>query len=458
MVNGELVFTVTGASAVAARPISLSEAGLRERQHLQEWVIAHPEVLGAAIKIVAFEFGSWTGSSGDRERDRLDILALDGEGRLIVVELKRDKAPDTVDMQALKYAALVSRFTRDDLNKVHARHLTRQSGVEVSIDEATAELDAWAEITEDTLRLPSIILMASDFPQTVTATVVFLHQQLSLDVRLLVFQAYQTTNDVLITVSQHYPPPGIEEFVLSPEVSEAQRAKSGKSNRQREANTVARLIDGDVLSQGEMLTFAAPSADLQEQLAAWLDAAPGRRVAEWQDDPISPLLWQSDGNSYSPTGLARLILEEGAGRTAAVQGPLYWTNEAGQSLVQLAAALADAFDLPLETHTNKLSKRLRPLWAEVDSRILALGPDLDRHSRVKSLKYYGRRKLCDLSIHGDHLSIYIRGLSVTEFPPTSEGVVVAGRPSYIHTQVRREEDIQPVIELLKRAYEKQLLD
>ncbi len=208
--SGELVFTVTGASAIAATPIGLADAGLKERQHLQEWVIAHPQVLGPAVKIVAFEFGSWTGYSGEKEKDRLDVLALDGDGHLIVVELKRDKAPDTVEMQALKYAALVSRFTRDDLDKVHARYLSRQTGIDVSVEQAAEELDAWATITEESLRLPSVVLMASDFPPTVTATVVFLHQQLGLDVRLLVFQAYQTANDVLVTVSQHYPPPGIE--------------------------------------------------------------------------------------------------------------------------------------------------------------------------------------------------------------------------------------------------------
>ena len=81
-------------------------------------MIAHPEVLGADVKIVASEFGRWAASSGALERDRLDVLALDRAGRLIVVELKRDKAPDTVEMQALKYAALVSRFTRDHLAKV----------------------------------------------------------------------------------------------------------------------------------------------------------------------------------------------------------------------------------------------------------------------------------------------------------------------------------------------------
>lgn len=55
--NGEMVSTVQGANAVPAKPIGLADAGLKEREHLQEWVIEHPQVLGLGVKIVAFEFG-----------------------------------------------------------------------------------------------------------------------------------------------------------------------------------------------------------------------------------------------------------------------------------------------------------------------------------------------------------------------------------------------------------------
>jgi hypothetical protein len=40
--------------------------------------------------------------------DRLDILGFHISGELVVAELKRDRAPDTVEMQAIKYAAMVS--------------------------------------------------------------------------------------------------------------------------------------------------------------------------------------------------------------------------------------------------------------------------------------------------------------------------------------------------------------
>jgi hypothetical protein len=49
MMTTELVFTVDGTKAEPARPVSLAEAGLRERRDLQEWVIAHPEILGPDV-------------------------------------------------------------------------------------------------------------------------------------------------------------------------------------------------------------------------------------------------------------------------------------------------------------------------------------------------------------------------------------------------------------------------
>lgn len=449
-----MVFSVQGASATKATPIGLAAAGLKERQHLQEWVIEHPEVLGPDVKIVAFEFGSWAAHTGAVERDRLDVLALDGDGRLMVVELKRDKAPDTVDMQALKYAALVSRFTRGDLDQVHARYLTKKRGEVVNAAAAGAELDEWATITEDTLRLPRLVLMASEFPKTVTATVVFLHQQLGLDVQLLAFQAYQTASEVLITVSRHYPPPDIEEFVLSPEVNAERQLRTEKQTRQREASTVSRLLAAEVLVAGETLEFRAPSDELQAEVEPWLNEAPARRRATWQDDAQRPLLWEADGEAYSPTGLARLILEQAAGRTSQVQGPLYWVNADGQTLVELAQSVPAGTEVPIDVHLDKLTDGLRPVYDAADAALKALGPDVTSRSRVKSIKYYRHRKLADLLIHNDHLSLYIRGLPGVG--ADLGGLVVRAEPGrYVHAQVRSIDEVPALVDLVRPAYEAQ---
>jgi hypothetical protein len=212
----ELVFTVSGATAKPAAAVSLAEIGLSERQHLQEWVIAHPEILGPHIMVVTFEFDRWWAAGGS-PLDRLDVLGLDRSGCLVVAELKRDVAPDTVEMQAIKYAAMASRFTSETLASQHARFLSSR-GRAVTDEEALVALEQHTEdktLTVETLRQPRIVLLAVSFPPVVTATAVWL-REMGLDISLVQFQAYRTDHETLVTVSQLLPVPTVEEFTVVP--------------------------------------------------------------------------------------------------------------------------------------------------------------------------------------------------------------------------------------------------
>ena len=142
--SNQLIFTVEPGTAQRAKPVSLADAGLKERADLQEWVRANPEILGDNVRIVTFEFGRWQAGQYP-EADRLDLLGLDGEGRLVVAELKRGHAPDTIDLQAIKYAAFASRFTPATLARTHAEYLSKvsvTSGTSASAEEATIQLES----------------------------------------------------------------------------------------------------------------------------------------------------------------------------------------------------------------------------------------------------------------------------------------------------------------------------
>lgn len=214
--SDEIVFEVNESKAIRAEPITLEEAGLKERQHLQEWVVANPDVLGEGVMIVAIEYGQWTTLSGSVERDRLDVLGLGTDGRLVVAELKRGQAPDTVEMQALKYAAMASRFDPDRLGEVHAAFL-KSRGETVSDTEAVERLSNHSQFTIDaeTLRSPRIVLLARSFPHTVTSTAVWL-SEMGVDISLVQFQAYRIADRVLLSVSTLYPVPDVEEFTVAP--------------------------------------------------------------------------------------------------------------------------------------------------------------------------------------------------------------------------------------------------
>ena len=221
----EVVFAVAGSVASPAERISLADAGLREREHLQEWVIAHPEIIGPDVMIVTFEFDKWSSASGE-QKDRLDVLGLGQDGRIVVAELKRGRAPDTVNMQALKYAAMASRFKAGLLAEYHARFSQREAHDGTGRDplteaEALAKLETHSDVglLPDQLINPRIVLLAESFLPSVTATAVWLNER-GIDLTLMRYQAYRTgPEQIILTVSQLYPVREIADFEVAPHTS-----------------------------------------------------------------------------------------------------------------------------------------------------------------------------------------------------------------------------------------------
>ncbi len=240
----EIVFEVHDSIASRAEPVSLEEAGLREHEHLQEWVVANPDVLGEGVMVVTAEYGRWVTWSGSREMDRLDVLGLGTDGRLVVAELKRGRAPDTVDMQALKYAAMVSRFDADRLADAHAAFLKTRGEV-ISDSEAMDRLNNHAQFSMDaeTLRTPRVVLLASSFPHTVTSTAVWL-SEMGIDISLVQFQAYRVSDRILVSVSTLYPVKDVEEFTVAPtRAARRSPAQSDLPEVEWSASDYAKLAD-----------------------------------------------------------------------------------------------------------------------------------------------------------------------------------------------------------------------
>jgi hypothetical protein len=208
MNNGEMLLAVGEGGRTADRvPVtSLEVAGLLERTHLEEWVVAHPQILGDGVMIVTTEYDGFVVAGGP-QKDRLDVLGLDPDGHLIVAELKRGIAPDTVEMQAVKYAAMASRFTPKTLASAHAAFKTRR-GMAITEDEATEALLAHAPtLSDETLSEPRIVVVAQGFSPVVISSVVWLSKH-GVNMSLVRFQPYRTQDGrVFVTFSRLFPLP-----------------------------------------------------------------------------------------------------------------------------------------------------------------------------------------------------------------------------------------------------------
>ena len=81
------------AAANRIKPLEVkrfTDLGFTERKHLQEWLENYPQALspgeGDELLIIQKEFDGF-----DDTRERLDLLAIDKEGNLVIIENKLDE-------------------------------------------------------------------------------------------------------------------------------------------------------------------------------------------------------------------------------------------------------------------------------------------------------------------------------------------------------------------------------
>jgi len=144
---------------------------LTERNHLQEWIEANPEILGEDLLIISKEFAGWEGTN-----ERLDLLAIDKDGKLVIIENKRDDSGRDVVWQALKYASYCASLTKENIHNIYQKYL--KGGVD-STAVASEEIAKFLEEDYEKINLnpelgQRIILVAANFPKEVTTTVLWL--------------------------------------------------------------------------------------------------------------------------------------------------------------------------------------------------------------------------------------------------------------------------------------------
>ncbi|WP_329336562.1 MGMT family protein [Streptomyces sp. NBC_00663] len=354
------LFAVAGRSATPISPTGLAAEGLLERQHLQEWVIDNPQVLGQSVLVITAEFDRWADTDGVPARDRLDVLGLDATGRLVVVELKRGTADRDVHLQAITYAALVSRFDLDTLAQVHRDFLAGR-GQAVELDACRQRLldHVDGDWSPELLQRPRQVIIAADFPKQVTHTMVWLSEMNLVQVGL-----WKVEGHLVVGLTKVYPTPEVEEFTLAPARVEAKAAARKLEERSRARNAAHVLVAAGLLPDGTKLRLAprhgAPQS-IREAILAWVGEDDERATAIWNNNTAKPLTWGGDGMPYTPTGLANHIFKNVTSRTPdGIQGTTWWdvdTNDVPNTVdPDEWAALAGASLADLAKQLNRARK------------------------------------------------------------------------------------------------------
>jgi hypothetical protein len=173
---------------------------------------------------------------------------------------------------------------------------------------------------------------------------VFLHEN-GLDITLMSIKAYRSPDGgVLVTVSQLWPPPDVEDFTISPRSSAQAKQQIARERKQR-ASIVERVAAAGALQIGAELTIIVPLNVGQdsEKIQTWLNDDPSRSVASWTGELPNPLRWGVSDDAYTPRSLIAELIQRAteAPPQAQVWGPNWFRTADGKTLAQIGAGLPD---------------------------------------------------------------------------------------------------------------------
>ena len=309
--------------------VSFSELNVWERQHIQEWIRENPEILGEELLVVAIEFDRFVQS-----KDRLDILAIDRNGNLVIVELKRDSHAGHADLQAIRYAAMVSTMTIEMLIPYYLQYQKKYLNIEnPSSDEARTNIiefvndDSFSELSNR----PRIILCSEDFSQEITTTVLWLNAN-GLDISCVKIKPHKVDDKIIIVPNKIIPLQEAKQYLIDIQRKEEEEVK----RRKVRPRTMKILLENKLLKEGDTIYL---KNDLPDHLQYSENDPTFIATITGKMGQSNALRWEKDQQEYSISTLTWKIFKETHPEQkdpGGVNGNWHWVTDKGRNLWDIA--------------------------------------------------------------------------------------------------------------------------
>jgi len=200
------LYEISGGQFLKISPTTFQKEGVQERRDLQEMLKKNIGVVVPNAMVLAEEFGEW-----EESKRRIDLLCLDQMARLVVIELKRSEDGGHMDLQAIRYAAMVSKMTFTEAVSAHATYMG------VSEDEAKNAIldflsmdappeDGFAEEIK-------IVLVSAEFSNEIITTAMWLNEY-SLDISCVKLRPHKHEGKLLVDVQTVVPLPESKDYQI----------------------------------------------------------------------------------------------------------------------------------------------------------------------------------------------------------------------------------------------------
>jgi hypothetical protein len=246
---------MTPTGLIKREPTKFTDLGYKERSDLQARFRDKIDALGGKgdeklladeeLLVISEEFCNWEDS-----KRRIDLLAIDRVGRLVVIELKRTDDGGHMDLQALRYAAMVRSMVFSEVVEAYSEYRAKRYPDEADFD-ARAELeeflggDLGVEPVVDTQ--VRIILVAADFGKEITTTVLWLNDFEGMDIRCVRLVPYEVDGKILVDITEVIPLPEAREYIVRVRHKEAAQAHGHGAGGGRDLTKYQVVVDGAAL-------------------------------------------------------------------------------------------------------------------------------------------------------------------------------------------------------------------
>ena len=219
----------------AVKTKTFSELGFTERKHLQEWLAYEPSALGEELLVIQKEFDGF-----DDTRERLDLLALDKDGNLVIIENKLYDSGRDVVWQPLKYTSYCASLTKLQIVDIFQQYINRYkkpSSGETVADASTQIcefLDA-PDLDEVKINLGNsqrIMMVAANFRKEVTSTALWLLGQ-GINIQCFKVTPHALGEQLLINIDQIIPTPEAKELMIGISAKEAEEKTTEVVRKER---------------------------------------------------------------------------------------------------------------------------------------------------------------------------------------------------------------------------------
>lgn len=207
---------------------TFAAAGIKERDDLQRLFRDQIELIDKELMVLAEEFSDWSDSNR-----RIDLLAMDRQANLVVIELKRTGDGGHMELQAIRYAAMVSTMTFRQAVDAHAEYLRRRGRDANAEAEILEHLDAGEADEEAFNQDVRVVLVSADFSREVTSAVLWLNDR-GIDIRCIRLLLYADGTRRLLDVQQVLPLPEAGDYLVRMKQKTVQAKTDRQANTERE--------------------------------------------------------------------------------------------------------------------------------------------------------------------------------------------------------------------------------